>query len=1196
MIVFLLLLLVLVGGLVYFYFKNKGIGVDRPLSEGFEIIDKINNNNLSQYYYVQLYVRWDSATRSGAQQVNYDGEAPFYLTINYSSTPDARPYQAVYNIYEINALKRSNPRFNLATGKLCRVKKDYFDVYGTGFATAYNKGGSAKWRGAGSINTDDFDNGRYFNGYHTCVEYKRHNNIDYFPYVIVNGLATDTNATGKVFATFNDNGGRLADCKLAVYEINEDMNCKTVGDTISKNLRTNIIIKDSETSTFEITPNTAGLTQNYGGTNKTNKQILSESCLGTLINISHEFNRNCNTLCNDTYSNIFIRYGIAFNVSNLSLCDGCNLEEDLKGDAQATPPIPPLRSYDSFVPQPSSSALLVSRELTDTGSTYTLRLSSNARYPLGGKFSDPRQTPIKYRMDITVINGNRQVFTGVIDNITFVRSQQVIVIQFIDGTGFKVEGTNFLAPTEIYHETAGDVATFTISTYADLSYDQRYDYYNNELGAVTPAVAGSASGQAAVPAGQQRQGRVGFAISSTSYFNLYTGTVGNTVADVSGNLFSLKYDEQMRTNIVGTFSIVSAGNQPIMRALGAGTYTVFATDPSGQDYFASKSNAITLNGITTRIQIDKVGNITGYNNTAITSTTISSGLSEKADPQQVSIQIRDASGRFIYYATQQPFTIIGNRYPPTQANSTALQECFLIKETDSNGNVLADANINSGDIAEICGNFDGHLATIAELQADLAAGADWCEGGWIQMTQALQRVGYPVTTSASKPGCIPPSNRPIRTNGTIVITDANQSNGIICYGTKPSDQSLLSATVSGNARYFKIAPFNTFKDQWSRKSRAERMEVFAVQSPTVVRQRDDICYALGFVRATKAQLDELAADSVNTADMTVPSYITDDSVRSFVVINESADNSALSITGRPGVNEAPATAVYANYCFGQKPSSRTIKGPASTGATGSDTNNTVTYNIIDYNSRRRVWSKYSQQPYKTYNLTNRGPINAEKNAYRKAALIVNDIQSSGVAAVKRPDSGNAYEGCDLKAYACKPAAAAERDSAPPQLVSRTRKFKAIDEVTPINASDISPEGIQRAINFVLACQKVGGAVPTADNEYDGCEGPCCVPEESENRLDASMFEEACEKPPSSASIEECDADVEAPALNQLNFEPYKLTRVAKAPTMPKVAKCTNTKLSPELRNSMRQMLYKDVHSTLKNEKLFNLRMPAAPRQ
>lgn len=1148
MIVFLLLLLILVG-LIFYYVQNKS-DPERPLKEGFAIVDKINNIDVSDYYYVILQV-WKGGV--GQQLFNFDGEASMYPDIDLTGTNTTKKFQIVLNEYEKNLVKRQRPNWTIdgASNILFRVKRGNLTQVNTNYGEYMNISSPIadryQWSKPSAIANDVWPT---LNGRNSVVDYLRRNGNDYFVYIKVNGYySTDAALQGTSYTLFDAQGAAiLTKYDIQVTEITPTPNCKIIGNQLSQKYRTNITIKDSAT-TFEILPGIAGLNETYPGTTKTNKQNLADNCKGTLIDTSHEFSRSCNSLANETYKNTFFKYGVAFNVANLSLFDGCNITDDLIGDAQATPPIPGIRSYGPYVPQ-SGGALIVSRELSNdgTGSVYNIRLPATARYSIGGgRFADPRQTKVLYKIEISVMNGNREVFSGAIDNVEFTRQMQLIKIVFIDGTGFVIDGmADKMAATNTYHETAGDVATFTINTYADKSYDEQYNYYSNS--------AGSAAASE------------GFLLSTT-YFSIYTGTVGNTVTDASGNAITLRYSDTDKTKIIGTFSIMSAGQQ-VTRRLGQGRYSIFINNEP-------LSSVLELTQIASTINIDTK---TGQIRASDASQNITSPLIEKADPQQITMQIRDASGQFIYFMTPQPFTIIGTRYPPTTAPaSSVVQECFLIQQTDDKGRVDINNNIDESLVQGICDNFDGRLATIADLQADLAAGADWCEGGWIQVTPALRRVAWPVTTSMSKPTCLPASNKSITTTGTVVITQAPAVNGIICYGTKPANDIMYSLNVDNKTRYFKLVYFNKFKDQWSRKSIAEKMEVFVVEAAQPVRQNQDICMALGYVRATKAQLEEVAGDSTNTADMTVPGFVADDSVRAFTILNESA-------RGQTGVNASAQLTVNANYCYGQKPQSRTV------------TATNVTYKIIDYNARRRVWSKYSDQPYKTYNLVTRTQIANETNAYRKAALIVNDIQTSGVAAVKKPNSGNAYIGCDIDAYGCKPAVAAERDTAPPQLVSRTKKFKVLEAATPINAADTSAEGMKRAIGFVLACQAAGGAVPTTDDEYPGCEGPCCAPEESANRLDASLFEEACEKPKDAIPVEECDADANLAALNQVSFEPYKLSRVLRAPTTDpakKPAKCTTgAKLAPDFKKSITQRLFKDVHDTLKNEKLFSLRLPA----
>jgi hypothetical protein len=1186
MIVFLLLLLVLVAGFVYFYIKNKGVGVDRPLSEGFELM---NDKDYSLYYYFKLSYHWDGDADRNFDNYTWNqrtSENDFpvfnFPRINNTNLTTAnvinRPIQRVYNVAVLNALKRKYPTINFMD-----VNYPIFSVLKTTpnwRTSAYNLSSSANWR---NIN-DGWENTG--GGYYTTVDYYQSGSDDFWAVIRPTYITDQFSQVNGVYPGSQPFGaeGDAPAYMFPIFELDNltTQECLNSGVAIAKRNRSDFFIED--------TPDKTKLGDPLTGNDKTS---VNNACKAAIINEKVTFSRSCDSQCNETYVNTFSRYGVAFNIENLSLCDGCNTTQDLLGDSQATPAVAPLRNLGSYIPQPNSADLIVSRSLSDTGSTYTLRLPQNAKYLLGGTFSDPRNTPIKYRIDIEVLNGSQRVYTGFMFNVTLSRAQQIIEIQF-DGSSFKISANNEIyiaakTSQSQYQETTGDIASFTISALADASYDARYDYYNNN-GTIAQSTGGSASGATSgATSGASTTGSVGFVSSTQSYFPLYRGTVGGSLGDMSGNVLALTYDTTTKTKIIGTFAVNSAGSQPVPRALGAGTYAIYASNET-TDFFAGKQRTLTLTGNATRILIDTTtGGIDAFNNsTKVSSNTLISSLSEKGDPQTFSMQIRDGSGRFIYYSTAQPFTIIGNRYPPTTAPpANSLQECFLIQETNSEGVPLTSNSVAESEIADICSNFDGRIATITDVQADLAAGADWCTGGWIQMTPNLVRVGYPITTSMAK--CLPAGNQAIKTAGTVVITPLTATKGIVCYGTKPPNDIVFSLNIMNNisgtttsaSRYFKIVYFNEFKKQWARSSKGTNMEIFAVKSAKAIeKQSNDICYDLGFVRATKAQLDELAANKTNTADMTEPGYVADDRVRSFVVINESADNSALSITGTPGVNESSSTTVFANYCYGTKPSTRTIKDASNN-----------SYTIIDYNARRRVWSQYTAQPYKTYNLTNRKAITDEKNAYRRAALIVNDVQTSGVGAMKKPNSGNPYIGCDINAYGCKPTAAAERDTAPPQLVSKTKKFKAINEATPIDPQDLSAAGMQRAINFVLACQRNGGAVPTADGEYPGCEGPCCVPEASEGRIDATMIKEACEPPKSAASAEECDADEDAKALGLKNFQPFKLSRVVKAPTT-KVPHCKSAKLDPAMKTKISQNLYKDVLDTLKNEKLFSLRMPA----
>lgn len=1170
MIVFLLLLLIL-AGLIYFYVRNKS-GPDQSLKEGFEIKEDLD---VSNYVYVKLGVFAVALGQNTGQKLETLGlYSENYTQIDYTTGDNtySKKFKRVLNEYEINLVKRQFPNAVInAYNPIYRIAKS--DFSSIGLYKYYRDIGITGQPGQTIINLNikpnpdtepntavPWESDKKYGGY-TVIEYITHvvNTITFlfFPYIDVIGTAPAT-TRGILKSLDTASGSATAtQYELAAYETARTADCRLIGNELAQKFRSDITIKDSSTPTFEITPlNLEGLDQTYPGRNITNKQYLSQVCLGTLINGSHTFKRVCNSRAETAFRTKFLKYGVALNIGNNTLFGGC-----IKGTD-----IPGLTTYGEIIPE-LGTPLGVSRELSNDGTitSYIITLPQDARYSIGGVFDDsPRNTAILYKIDLRIVNSGRERFTGSFEYVDLPETTQ-LTIPLKNGK-FAINDTTKEISAGTYQETVGDVATFTISTYADKSVDGEYNYFNNN-GISPPATTGTAG--------------EGF-LRSTRTYAIYRGTSGSTAADASANTINLQYNNTTKT-IIDVRLQTRLGNQTITRQLGAGTYTIFINNQA-------ITRKLTTTAPVTQLQIEtKTGELSA-GNAKITS----QYLEERQDAQQITLQIRDESGDLIYYSSAQPFIIIGNRYPPTQAPPTSsTQECFLIQQVEQKGNTSASQLIDENIINDICELFDGRVATITDLQAELAAGADWCSDGLVQMTSTLTRIAYPVTTSAANQTCLPGQTAPLRTNGVIVVKDEPiKTNGLVCYGTKPTTDVIYKLTADNSKiLFFKITPFNAFKKQWARKSVSENMEVFVVEAPQSITQRDDICRPFGAVRATKEQLIDMFKDTSNTADMTVPAYVSNDTVKSYVVINESAANSAISITGKPGVNATSQPTVQANYCYGMKPDSRTVQALAPGAAAGSTP---VTYKIHDYNARRRVWSKYSDQPYKTYNLINRRQITAETNAYRKAALIVNDIQTSGVGAVRKPDSGNAYIGCDVESYGCKPAAAAERDSAPPQLVSQTKKFKVLDAATPINAADTTPEGINRAIAFVLACQKAGGAVPLRDDEYAGCEGPCCVPEQSANRLDASLFEEACEKPKDSIPVEECDADASATSLNQVSFEPYRFTRVSKAPTAvtKKATKCTNPTLSEELKKSLTQRFVKDIRDIARNEKLFNLRLPA----
>ncbi len=422
MIVFLLLLLVLVAGFVYFYIKNKGVGVDRPLSEGFEI----DTNNAGRWIAILSVYKSKSGGSAG-----WYGQPGINIGLDWTQF---RPYALTYNM------------------QLAR-QSDINYYYRNG--------------------------GQYWNFSPTYTLDSASNKTQPFYYTVLNPIYGLFNYNEKgVYAEIasSEEGGwtyflHIIKPPVVIKDNSEREKCLATGNAIAKRDRNNFSIADN----YDI--------RKLGEEKPADQAALSSACSGALIENSVTFNRQCAAECNETYVNIFSRYGVAFNPQNLSLCDGCNVTEDLIGDANATPPVPRLRNLNAYRPSTAVGDITVSRTLSETGSEYTLSIPQDAKYLLGGVLEGGnRKTRLRYKIDISVINGTEQIYTGTIDNVTFNdNGQQIVKIAFIDGTGFVTTNNNetYTAETTTYHETTGDRATFTISVYADASYDARYDFDNN---------------------------------------------------------------------------------------------------------------------------------------------------------------------------------------------------------------------------------------------------------------------------------------------------------------------------------------------------------------------------------------------------------------------------------------------------------------------------------------------------------------------------------------------------------------------------------------------------------------------------------------------------------------------------------------------------------------------------------------------
>ena len=1183
MIVFLLLLLIL-AGLVYYYTERRR-GPERLLKEeeGFDLIG--DADEVRVYVYLKVYYN-KSGGAEGPRGFTFDMDwhggnklESKYTNVNFTGIPDSKQYQLVSQFTgrtpdstaELNALRRkygSTINVNNWDSPLFRVKDGRSFLKTRGLDGQGIQDGILFYTNASTyVNTsgaDDADEAGY-------------------GHWAVGGWSWETSPGSLIYLTYTpyivgSNGVAL----YFTLDVKK-RECNTVGNDVAKVNRSDITIQDGASLSYNTSlPNI--LDTRYPdpdpSKNYTNRAHLENNCKEALINGSHTFNRGCNQYCNTVYIH-FYKYNIAYKVDNLEIFDGCNPTQDIRGNAN----IPRLlidasNNYSTIRVNQDTKTLDISRNILQNGPQFILRLSGQQPlHTIGGTVPDrTTTTPIRYQFVVTCKNDKYNInfttkFTAPISEDT-----NNFTVNLLEGDNTKFEliysnNRNTITiksdPVTSYRQLPGDEITFTIYVFPDNSVNERVVYNNTFTQSAT------------IP----------------NYIRpLYTGTFTQTTLDTSGKLY-IQYDsdyssaatfsEKNRISITFTYN-----NQSI--AISAGKYLIILKDSAGTTFYnnaieISKSNRFILNtstGVLSRLQ-------TGVSGESTIATTT---FRELTNAQTIQMEIKDASKNITYY-TSDPFTTLQTHYLPTVApdEEVVKAECYFVENVDASGNSfrsLADGGLPSENIETYAQAAGGTLATISQLQADLAAGADWCINGWVQMRknslENVYRGAHPVTSRISDASCVSFMTPAIDTTKGVIDVDITSDYlyGFVCYGIKSNKD--LFETPNEPKKYFKILPFNSFTNRWSRRVPAEKTEIFVVKSSTVIRQTENICKVLGFTAVSKDQLDAYAKDTP-VPDNIIPAFVSDISKDSYRVLNDSADNAEYSSDGKKGVVAAPPnTVVNAYYCMGIKPTTNT-----------SIVKNNVTYTIADYNARRRVWSKYSKVPYDTYKLVNDAEINSEKNILYRAAKIVEDIKSSGRALVKRSDKDLPYQGCDINAYGCIPTNATERETAPPPLVSKNNKYRALMTDTPLNMNDSSVEGIRKAIDIVLACQANNGVVPTKTGQYPGCdEGPCCVADEgNQYTLDEKMINEACKDPSADEdTADTCNNDQSPETMNKINFEPYKLSRVMR--NLPTAPKCTNAKMSTNLKKAVRGAegfvaspeLYRDIHSTMKNTKLFEMKM------
>ncbi len=122
------------------------------------------------------------------------------------------------------------------------------------------------------------------------------------------------------------------------------------------------------------------------------------------------------------------------------------------------------------------------------------------------------------------------------------------------------------------------------------------------------------------------------------------------------------------------------------------------------------------------------------------------------------------------------------------------------------------AGIPFSDAAAVCTAFGGAVATLAQLQTDVAKGAQWCGSAWMKNATGTALFGYPM--QEYYPGCgsqLESGTNPAAINWLSAATDRGAA--IICYGVKPArgtpGRAVSGVTATANT------PFSQKTDIWS---------------------------------------------------------------------------------------------------------------------------------------------------------------------------------------------------------------------------------------------------------------------------------------------------------------------------------------------------------------------------------------------
>ncbi len=168
-----------------------------------------------------------------------------------------------------------------------------------------------------------------------------------------------------------------------------------------------------------------------------------------------------------------------------------------------------------------------------------------------------------------------------------------------------------------------------------------------------------------------------------------------------------------------------------------------------------------------------------------------------------------------------------------------------------------DASGSDTQMLDICQAYDssGTLATIQQIKADQAAGANWKRPGWLARDNPRKEV-YPISDDARAgtqcmlgSGADEECKAQVYETKTVNITTGSslKSGGIVCYGKKPAYEN---AEKLFGGKVYRAEFFNTYTARWSKYSKpAYKCAASDLTTSTADPERNYLRRAAKYVKA-----------------------------------------------------------------------------------------------------------------------------------------------------------------------------------------------------------------------------------------------------------------------------------------------------------------------------------------------------------